>query len=76
MAHAPPQSFPDLLGSLATLTAVELVYERVPGHAILALSPMTDLQRRTLDLLGLKSHPAPSLASPSEAGPPWASAGS
>ena len=36
----PLQSFPDLLASLSTLTAVELVYEQVPGYAIPALSAM------------------------------------
>ena len=61
-------------GSLATLTAVELVYQQVPDHAIAALSAMMALQRRAFDLLGLKPQPAPSLASPSEAGPPSASA--
>ena len=71
----PLQSFSDLLASLSTLTASELVYEQVPGHAIPSLSALTELQRRAFDLLGLKPHPAPSLASSSEAGPPSASAG-
>ena len=60
----PLQSFPDLLASLSTLTAVELVYEQVPGYAIPALSAMTPLQRKAFDLLGLEPHPAPPLAPP------------
>ena len=63
----PLQSFPDLLASLSTLTAVELVYEQVPGYAIPALSAMTPLQRKAFDLLGLEPHPAPSLTPPGEA---------
>ena len=63
----PLQSFPDLLASLSTLTAVELVYEQVPGYAIPALSAMTPLQRKAFDLLGLKPDPAPSLTPPGEA---------
>ena len=63
------QSFPDLL---STLTAVDLVYEQVSGHAILALSAMTNLRQRAFDQLGLKPHPAPSFANPSEADPPAA----
>ena len=61
------QSFPDLLASLSTLTAVELVYEQVPGYAIPALSAMTPLQHKAFDLLGLEPHPAPPLAPPGEA---------
>ena len=63
----PLQSFPDLLASLSTLTAVELVYEQVPGYTIPALSAMTPLQRKAFDLLGLQPHPAPTLAPPAEA---------
>ena len=70
----PLQSLPDLLASLSTLTAVELVYESVPGYAVPTLSAMTDLQRRAFELLGLQPHPALSLASPPAAGAPPAAA--
>ena len=60
----PLQSFPDLLASLSTLTTVELVYEQVPGYVLPALSAMTPLQTEAFKLLGVKPHPAPSLAGP------------
>ena len=70
----PLQSLPDLLASLSTLTAAELVYESVPGYAVPTLSAMTDLQRRAFKLLGLQPYPAPSLARPPAAGAPPATA--
>ena len=66
----PLQSLPDLLASLSTLTAVELVHKQLRGHAVPALSAMTDLERRAFEPLGPLPHPAPSLASPSTAGVP------
>ena len=57
-----------------SLKTVELVYEQVPGYAVPAMGAMTDLQRRAFEMLGLRPHPAPSLASPSAAGAPSAAA--
>ena len=65
----PLQSFPDLLESLSTLAVVELEHEQLPGHAIPALSAMTELQRRAFQLLQLKPHPAPAVLRPPEAKP-------
>ena len=65
----PLQSFPDLLESLSTLAVVELEHEQLPGHAIPALSAMTELQRRAFQLLQLKPHPAPAALRPPEAKP-------
>ena len=70
----PLQRLPDLPASLSTLTAVELVYESVPGSAVPTLSAMTALQRGGFDLLGLQPYRAPSLASPPAAGVPPAPA--
>lgn len=55
----PVQSFPDLLGSLGGLTAVELEYAQVPGYPVPTLSEPTPLQRRAFELLGAEPHPAP-----------------
>ena len=63
----PLQSFPDLLASLGTLTAVELKIEGVPGLAVPTLSELTPLQKRAFKLLGLRPHPAPRLSSPESA---------
>ena len=65
----PLQSFPDLLASLSTLTTVELVYEQVPDYVLPALSAMTPLQSEAFKLLGVKPHPAPSLARPGATDP-------
>ena len=65
----PLQSFPDLLESLSTLAVVELEHEQQPGHAIPALSAMTELQRRAFQLLQLKPHPALAQLRPPEAKP-------
>ena len=69
-AQMPLQSFPDLLASLSTLTAIELEYEQVPGHAIPMLSAMTPLHSKAFELLELEPHPAPALAPPPRADPP------
>ena len=55
----PVQSFPDLLGSLGGLTAVELEYAQGPGYPVPTLSEPTPLQRRAFELLGAEPHPAP-----------------
>ena len=60
----PAQSFPDLLGSLGALTAVELEYAQVPGYAVPTLSDLTPLQRRAFELLEAVPHPAPALNGP------------
>ena len=44
-------------------------HEQPPGHAVPALSAMTELQRRTFRLLQLKTHPCPALSRPPEAKP-------
>ena len=64
----PVQSFPDLMGNLGALTAVELEYEQVPGYAVPALSELTPLQRRAFELLDAEPHPAPALSESPEAG--------
>ncbi|MDE0629374.1 MAG: hypothetical protein OXH99_23495, partial [Bryobacterales bacterium] len=63
----PLQSFPDLLASLGTLTAVELRIQGVPGHAAPTLSELPPLQKRAFQLLGLRPHPAPRLSPPESA---------
>ena len=70
----PLQSLRDLLASLSTLTAVELVYKQVPGYAMPPPGAMLDLQRWASELLGLQPHLAPSMASPSAVGGPPAAA--
>ena len=55
----PLQRLPDLPASLSTLTAVELVYESVPGSAVPTLSAMTDLQRGGLRSAGPAAVPGP-----------------
>lgn len=58
------QSFPNLLGSLGTPTAVELEYAQVPGYPVPTLSDLTPLQRRAFELLGAEPYPAPALNGP------------
>ena len=57
----PVQSFPDLLESLSSLTAVELELEGAPEHGVPMLSAMTPLQEQAFELLGISPHPAPAL---------------
>ena len=62
----PRQSFPDLLGSLGALAAVELEYTQVPSYAVPTLSELTPLQQRAFELLEAVPHPAPTLSGPPE----------
>ena len=62
----PRQSFPDLLGSLGALAAVEVAYTQVPGYAVPTLSELTPLQQRAFELLEAEPHPAPALSGPPE----------
>ena len=60
------QSFSDLLLSPPTPNAEELVYERVPDCAILALGAMTPLQWKALAMPVLRLGPVPTLSAPTE----------
>ena len=62
----PMQSFPDLLGSLGALAAVELEYTQVPSYAVPTMSDLTPLQQRAFELLEGEPHPAPALSGPPE----------
>ena len=62
--ETPVQSFPDLLASLSSLTAIELGYEKIPCYGVPMLSKMTPLQAKAFELLGSEQHPRPG------AGPP------
>ena len=64
----PLQSLADPLQSLSTLAVVELEPEQLPGHAIPALSAMTELRRRAFRLPQLKPNSTPALSRPPEAG--------
>ena len=57
----PLQSFPDLLGSLSSLTAMELRLEAAPEHRVQLLSALEPLQQRAFELLGIQPHAAPAL---------------
>ena len=57
----PLQSFPDLLGSLSSLTAMELRLEAAPEHRVQLLSALEPLQQRAFELLGIQPHAAPPL---------------
>ncbi len=57
----PLQSFPDLLGSLSSLTAMELRLEAAPEHRVPVLSALEPLQKRAFELLGIQPHAAPAL---------------
>ena len=57
----PLQSFPDLLGSLSSLTAMELRLEAAPEHRVQVLSALEPLQKRAFELLGIQPHAAPAL---------------
>ncbi len=57
----PLQSFPDLLGSLSSLTAIELRLEAAPEHRVPVLSALEPLQKRAFELLGIQPHAAPAL---------------
>ena len=57
----PLQSFPDLLGSLSSLTAMELRLEAAPDHRVQVLSALEPLHKRAFELLGIQPHAAPAL---------------
>ena len=64
----PLQSFPNLLGRLSTLTAVELEHEQLPGDAIPSPGAMTELRKRLFQLRKLKPYPALALRKRPKAG--------
>ena len=53
----PLQSFPDLLGSLSSLTAMEMRLEAAPEHRVRVLSALEPLQERAFELLGSSRTP-------------------
>lgn len=55
----PVHSFPDLLESLAGLTAQELRVREVPEVAVALLSEPDPLQQRAFELLGIEPHRPP-----------------
>ena len=57
----PLQSFPDLLGSLSSLTAMELRLEAAPEHRVRVLSALEPLQERAFELLRIQPYAAPPL---------------
>ncbi len=57
----PLQSFPDLLGSLSSLAAMELRLEAAPEHRVPVLSALEPHQERAFALLGIQPHAAPPL---------------
>ena len=65
----PLQSFPDLLGSLSSLTAMEMRLEAAPEHRVQVLGALEPLQKRSFELLGIQPHAAPPLEPEPDAKP-------